>query len=57
VFLNEHCLGPIRGSYHEAPAGTPLALIGSTELVEVAVNCGSAAEHFQLGVGAAIVLR
>ncbi len=46
VFVNDQRLGPLRTHYAEVPAGEPLALIGSTEYLEIAVNRGRAAERF-----------
>lgn len=47
-------LGPVRHAYGEVPAGQALALIGSTELLEVAVNRGSASEALGLAVGSKV---
>jgi S-adenosylmethionine hydrolase len=47
VFLREQKIGPIRSTYAEVQTGEPLALIGSSQLLEIAINGGSAAEHFQ----------
>jgi S-adenosylmethionine hydrolase len=44
------------GTYGEAPAGSLVALVGSTELVEVAVVGGSAAGLLGAGAGAAVEL-
>lgn len=44
----------IRGiarTYGDTPPGTPLALFGSTDLLEIAVACGSAARALRLQVG------
>jgi hypothetical protein len=43
--------GPVRRYYAEVAPGRPLALIGSTGLLELSVNRGSAAEQFGLRVG------
>jgi len=46
VLVNETSVGPILSTFGEAPAGAPVALIGSTEHLEVAVNRGSAQARF-----------
>ncbi len=47
---------PLLTSYADVTAGRPLALINSNDLVEIAVNQGSAATHFALGPGARVVV-
>ncbi len=46
VRLNGQDIGPIRHTYGEVQPGEPLALVGSTGLLEIAVSHGSAAERF-----------
>lgn len=46
VYLGEKWIGPILRCYGDAPPLTPLALIGSHDFIEIAVNQGSAAETF-----------
>lgn len=46
-----HDLGALRHTYSDVPPGSPLALIGSSELLEIAVNTGSAADRLGLRVG------
>ena len=46
VRVNDEPLGPIRGCYDEVPVGEPLAVIGSTDYLEIAVNQGRAADRF-----------
>jgi S-adenosylmethionine hydrolase len=48
---------PFRPSYAGVPSGRPVAVINSADLVEIAVNGGSAAAHFGAGPGAAIEIR
>jgi S-adenosylmethionine hydrolase len=38
-------IGPIRQSFHEAPIGQSLAMIGSTGYLEIAVNQGRTADR------------
>lgn len=47
-------VGPIRRTYGDVAPGEPLALIGSSGLLEIAVREGSAAELLGLGVGARV---
>ena len=44
-------IGPIRRTYADVPVGKPLALIGSSGLLEIAVRNGSAAKSLNLKVG------
>ncbi len=57
VYLDGRCIGPIRTAYHEVPAGQPLAVIGSAEYLEIAVNCGNAAETLAAKRGAKVEVR
>ena len=57
VYLDSQCIGPIRTAYHEVPAGQSLAVIGSSEYLEIAVNCGNAAETLAAKRGAKIEVR
>lgn len=52
-----HAVGPVRRTYADVPIGQPLALIGSSDLLEIAVRNGSAAERLGLGVGQLVHLR
>ena len=57
VSVNGRGLGAVRRTYADASAGEPVAVIGSTGLVEVAVREGSAAAVLGLARGDRIVLR
>lgn len=46
---------PVRGTYGDVPAGSPVALTGSSGLLEVAVRDGSAAQVLGLARGATVV--
>jgi S-adenosyl-L-methionine hydrolase (adenosine-forming) len=48
---------PLRRTYDDVPLGEPLALVGSSGLVEVAVRNDSAARLLGVGRGARVVLR
>jgi len=43
-------------TYGEAPAKKPLALIGSHNFVEIAINQGSASKRFKIKVGDAVII-
>jgi S-adenosylmethionine hydrolase len=47
-------LGPLQRTYWDVPPGKPLALIGSSGLLEIAVRDGSAAEALGVRVGDAV---
>jgi S-adenosylmethionine hydrolase len=51
VRANGKSLGPVRMTYSDVPRGKPLALIGSSGLLELAVREGSAAKKLNLRVG------
>ena len=49
-------VGKIRRTYWDVPPGKPLALIGSSGLLEIAVRDGSAAETLKVRVGDEVVV-
>jgi S-adenosylmethionine hydrolase len=51
IRLADRSLGPIRRTYADVPEGEPLALIGSSGLLEIAVRNGNAAHTLGLRVG------
>jgi S-adenosylmethionine hydrolase len=51
VTVNGRDLGRLRRTYWDVPPGKPLALIGSSGLLEVAVRDGSAAQELNARVG------
>jgi len=57
VYLGDRAIGPICATYGEVPPGMPVAVIGSTQLLEIAINRGSAARTFGADVGAPVALR
>ena len=57
VRVNGRSLGRLRRTYHDVAPGKPLALIGSSGLLEIAVRDGSAASDLHLRVGDAVVIR
>jgi len=46
VHVDGRDIGPLRHAYHEVKPATPLALVGSSGFIEIAVNCGSAVGQF-----------
>lgn len=46
VRVNGIAIGPIRRTFADVSQGEPLAYLGSSDALEVGVNCGSAAERF-----------
>jgi S-adenosylmethionine hydrolase len=47
----------VRRTYADVPSGSPLAIVGSTGLIEIAVRDGSGAKHFGLTRGSEVVFR
>lgn len=47
----------LRRTYGEVPPGEPLALVGSSGLLEIAVRDGSAGQELAIGPGARVILR
>jgi S-adenosylmethionine hydrolase len=56
VAIGGRMIGPIRTTYAQAPIGQPLALIGSSGMVEIAVREASAAQELDLRIGDAVEL-
>jgi len=50
-------VGKLKRTYHDVAPGKPLALIGSSGLLEVAVRDGSAAERLKIKVGDSVSLQ
>jgi S-adenosylmethionine hydrolase len=48
---------PIRRTYSDVPVGTPVAVVGSSGLIEIAVRDGDAAQTMGLTRGTAVSLR
>jgi S-adenosylmethionine hydrolase len=55
ITIGSHVV-PLRASYAAVPPGHPVAVVNSTDLVEIAVNGGSAAERFDAGPGATVAV-
>jgi hypothetical protein len=57
VVVGETSAGPIRQTYGDVAVGEPLALVGSSDVLEISVNQGRAVDHFQWSPGTAIHIR
>lgn len=57
VWLAGTRIGPVRSTYSTVQSGQPLALIGSADLLEIALRDGSAARSLGVGRGAEVVLK
>jgi S-adenosylmethionine hydrolase len=56
IRFNDVTLTPIHKMYSEVEIGVPLALVGSSGFLEIAVREGDAAAHFGLKVGDSVTL-
>ena len=50
-------LKKISTTYNDVPEGQPLALIGSSDLLEIAVNMGRATDYLGAGCGTKVIIR
>lgn len=57
VEVEETELGPVRVTFADVAAGTPIAYLGSSGRIEIAVRGGSAARRFGIGTGGAVRAR
>ena len=57
VWLGPHRIGPLRTAYAEVGDGEPVALIGSAQMLEIAVNRGNSAQVFGAARGTQVSLR
>lgn len=57
VRVNRRSIGKVRRTYWDVAPGKPLALIGSSGLLEIAVRDGSARDDLNVRVGDEVVLR
>jgi len=55
--IGDKAIGPLDRTYADVPPGTPLALIGSSGLLEIAVRDGSAAGQLGLKVGDVVTVE
>ena len=57
VHVNRRAIGKLKKTYWDVAPGKPLALIGSSGLLEIAVRDGSARDDLNVHVGDAVALR
>ncbi len=57
VRIKGKSVGALKRTYHDVAPGKPLALIGSSGLLEVAVRDGAAAERLKIKVGDSVSLQ
>jgi S-adenosylmethionine hydrolase len=57
VKLNRRTIGRLKRTYWDVAPGKPLALIGSSGLLEIAVRDGSAKDELKVRVGDEVVVR
>jgi S-adenosylmethionine hydrolase len=51
IHFRKHVISDLADTYASAAPGSPLALIGSRNYLEIAVNCGNAQRHFKAQKG------
>lgn len=52
-----HDVGLLRRTYGDAPAGTPVAILGSANMLEIAVSHGNAAQQLGLSAGQDVIVE
>jgi S-adenosylmethionine hydrolase len=57
IHINTHVIFDLSDNYTSAEPNSPLALIGSRNYLEIAVNCGSAKQHFKAQKGDAVRVK
>lgn len=57
IIAGRTSLKKLNGTYAESKAGTPLAIIGSFGLLELAINLGNAEAHLGLKYGDKVIVR
>jgi hypothetical protein len=57
VSVGKKMIGPVRRSYYEAPERKPVAVFSSSNLLEIAVNKGSARDQLKLRKGIGVEVR
>lgn len=57
VWLGDKDVGPIVRTYAQVEEGHDVALMGSADMLEIAVNRGNATERFGAGVGAKVTVK
>ena len=57
IHIGSHIITNLTDTYGSAAAGSALALIGSRNYLEIAVNCGNAQHHFKAQKGDAVQVK
>ena len=57
IQIGTHIISDLTDTYASATPGSPLALIGSRNYLEIAVNCGSAQRHFKARKGDSVRVK
>ena len=57
IRISTHVISDLADTYASAAPSSPLALIGSRNYLEIAVNCGSAKRHFKAQKGDAVRVK
>jgi S-adenosyl-L-methionine hydrolase (adenosine-forming) len=57
VSVGKYDVGPVRASYADVPTTQPVALIGSTQMLEIAINGGNASRTLDVERGVPVSLR
>lgn len=54
VWVGQRAIGRLHTTYSDVPVGEPVALLGSTQMLEIAVNNGNAAAVLECSIGEAV---
>ena len=57
IYIHTHVISELSDTYASAAPSSALALIGSRNYLEIAVNCGSAQRHFKAQRGDAVRVK
>ncbi len=57
VYIDNTRIGPVRNTYGDVPEGTAIAVLGSSDLLEISINGGNAREQFQPTAKTVIEIR
>jgi hypothetical protein len=57
IYLGKHHVGTLQSTYGVVDSGCAVAVVGGFDLLEIGVNGGSARRHFNVGVGAMVIVR
>ncbi len=57
VHIKDRVISSLAGTYAEVPIGQPLAVVGSSNMLEISVNQGNARTELAVGIGEEVFLR